>query len=189
MLRVPTLARLRPVRSLRSRARLTRRQQLPPRPSPALKERLRTTQRSAFLRVWARLPPHLREVAFDLHGPVWDPPAIEQLGDVLCDFPDVFSTSKTEFGSCSLMPFEISVSEGRSPVISRPHHINAIPAKKVDAALNQYLAAGLIQHSTSPYSSPLVVIPKKSGGVRIAVYYKKLKQISKLSQLPIPRVD
>ena len=47
----------------------------------------------------------------------------------------------------------------------------------------------LIQHSTSPCSSPLVVIPKKSGGVRITVNYKKLNQISKLSQLPIPRVD
>ena len=54
--------------------------------------------------------------------------------------------------------------------------------------MNQYLAAGLIQHSTSPYSRPLVVIPKKSGGVRITVNYKNLNKISSLSQLPIPRV-
>ena len=62
-------------------------------------------------------------------------------------------------------------------------------AKEVDATLNQYLAAGLIQHSTSPYSSPLVVMPKTPGGVLITVNYKKLNQISSLSQLPIPRVD
>ena len=37
-------------------------------------------------------------------------------------------------------------------------------------------------------TTPLV-IPKKSGGVRITVNYKKLNQISKVSQLPIPRVD
>ena len=67
------------------------------------------------------------------------------------------------------MPFEILVPEGSTPVTSRPHRLNTILAKKVDANLNQYLAAGLIQHSTSPYSSPLVVIPKKSGGVRITV--------------------
>ena len=59
-------------------------------------------------------------------------------------------------------------------------------AKEVDATLNQYLAAGLIQHSTSQYTCPLVVIPKKSGGVRITVNYKKLNKISSLSQLPIP---
>ena len=34
-----------------------------------------------------------------------------------------------------------------------------------------------------------MVIPKTSGGVRITVNYKKLNQISKLNQLPIPRVD
>ena len=62
-------------------------------------------------------------------------------------------------------------------------------AKEVEATLNQCLAAGVIQHSTSPYSSPLVVIPKKYGGVRITVNYKELNQISSLSQLPIPHVD
>ena len=100
----------------------------------------------------------------DLHDPGWTPPAIEQLGDVLCEFPDVFFTSKTDFGSCSLKPFEISVPEGSAPVTSPPHRLNPILAKEVNATLNQYLAAGLIQQSTSPYSSPLVVIPKKSGG-------------------------
>ena len=100
---------------------------------------------------------------------------------MLCDFPGVFSTSKTHFGSCSLTPFEISVPEGSAPVTSRSHRIDPIQAKEVDATLNQNLAAGLIQHSTSPYSSPLVVISKKSGGVRITVNYKKLNQISKLT--------
>ena len=34
-----------------------------------------------------------------------------------------------------------------------------------------------------------MAIPKKSGGVRTTVNYKKLNQISKVSQLPVPRVD
>ena len=51
------------------------------------------------------------------------------------------------------------------------------------------LAAGLIQHSISPYASPMVAIPKKDGKVKINVKYKKLKAISSLGQLPIPRVD
>ena len=34
-----------------------------------------------------------------------------------------------------------------------------------------------------------MVIPKKSGGVRSTVNYKKLNKISSLSQLPIPRVE
>ena len=92
-------------------------------------------------------------------------------------------------GFWSLKPFEISVPEGSAPVTSRPHRINPILAKEGDATLNQYLAAGLIQPSPSLYSIPLVVIPKKSGDVRITVSYQKLNKISSLSQLPIPRVD
>ena len=88
-------------------------------PSPALLERLNQDQRSLFLGVSARLPPHLREIAFDLHDPGWTPSVIDQLGHVLCEVPDVFSTSKIDLGSCSWMPFEISVPKGSAPVTSR----------------------------------------------------------------------
>ena len=142
-----------------------------------------------MLRVWTRLPLHLRKVAFDLRGIDWTREAIEQMGDVLREFPDVFSKSTSEFGFCSLMPFVISVLERSPPITTRPHRISPIPVKEAEATLNTYLAAGLIQHSTFPYSSPLVVILKKSGGVRISVNYTKLNQISNLSQMPTPRVD
>ena len=46
-------------------------------PSPALLERLTPEQCASFLRVWERLPPHLRAVAFDLHGPGWTPLSIK----------------------------------------------------------------------------------------------------------------
>ena len=54
--------------------------------------------------------------------------------------------------------------------------------------LDGYHASGLIQNSTSPYASPVVIIPKRSGGIRLTINYKNLN-ISILGQLPIPRVD
>ena len=87
------------------------------------------------------------------------------------------------------MLFEILAPDGSAPVTARPHRINPIFAKEVDAVLNQRLAAGLTRHSTCPYSSPLEVIPKNAGGVRITVNYKKNNKVSSLSQMPILRVD
>ena len=46
--------------------------------------------------------------------------------------------------------------------------------------LDEYLAAGLTQHSTSPYASLVVIIPKKSGGTRLTINCKKLKENSGL---------
>ena len=82
----------------------------------------------------------------------------------------------------------ISAQQGSASVTRRAASVPSWP-RKVDAALNQYLAAHLFQHSTSPHSSPLVVIPKKSGVVRITANYKKLNRICTVSQLPTPRVD
>ena len=69
-------------------------------PCPQLFARLEAGQRTSFLNLRDRLPPHLRDIIFDLHGSGWSPSVIHSLGDVLCKLPDVFSTSKTDFGLC-----------------------------------------------------------------------------------------
>ena len=61
---------------------------------------------------------------------------------------------------------------------SRPYRMNPPVAKQMDTILDEYLAADLIQHSTSPYASPVVIIPKKSGGIRLTVNYKKFNNIN-----------
>ena len=142
-------------------------------PCPKLLERLDDSQRESFLHTWDRLPLHLRDIKFDLHGSGWSPAVINALGDILCELPDVFSTSKTDFVSALSSPSRFPFHRIVHPSL-RPYRINPILAKKADAVLDQYLAAGLIQHSTSPYSSPMVVIPKKHGTVRITVNYKRL---------------
>ncbi|CAB1097130.1 unnamed protein product [Ectocarpus sp. CCAP 1310/34] len=67
--------------------------------------------------------------------------------------------------------------------------LNPLVEKKVDAILDQYLAVGLIQQSQSPWASPLVVMPKKDGNLRLTVNYKTLKKLCSLGQQPQPRVD
>lgn len=83
---------------------------------------------------------------------------IDDLADVICDFPDVFSTSKTDFGSCSLMPFKITVPPDSSPVTSRPYRTNPNFAKKADAVLDQYeaIVRDILHDLTVP---PILVFP------------------------------
>ena len=78
---------------------------------------------------------------------------------------------------------------GTQPIQPRPYRLNPVLSKQVDAILDFCLAAGLIQHSTSPWSSSLVCVPKKSGGIRITVNYKNLKKVTEIPQIATPRVD
>ena len=68
-------------------------------------------------------------------------------------------------------------------------HVSALPHQSPDRKANvhvffyKFLAAGLIQHSI------VIIIPEKSGAIRITVNYNKLNKLSILGQLAIPRVD
>ena len=86
--------------------------------------------RSRSLQTWKRLPPHNREMVFDLHGPGWAPAVITQLGEVLAEFWDVLSKFSIDFGSCSLLRFENLIPPNRSPVTSQPYRINPLTPER-----------------------------------------------------------
>ena len=161
----------------------------PDAPPPELLDRLDSSQRESFLRLWHTVPPHIRRIDFALDAAGWDPAALDALSTTLTTYADVFSSSKLDYGECSLRPFEIKVPPGTQPIQSRPYRLNPVLSKQADAILDSYLAAGLIQHSTSPWSSPLVCVPKKSGGIRITVNYQKLNKVNEIPKISIPRVD
>ena len=158
-------------------------------PPPELQHRLDHNQRESFFRFWKTVPPHIRRIDFALDAAGWDPPAIDALSATLVSFADGSSSSKLDYGECSLRPFEIKVPPGTHPIQSRPYRLNPVLSKQVDAILDSYLAAGLIQHSASPWSSPLVCVPMNSGGIRITVNYQTLNKVTEIPQIAIPRVD
>ena len=161
----------------------------PDEPPPELLDRLDHSQRESFLRLWNTVPPHIRRIDFALDAAGWDPTALDALSTTLTTYADVFSSSKLDYGECFLRPFENKVPPGTQPIQSRPYKLNPVLSKQADAILDSYLAAGLIQHSTPPWSSPLVCVPKKSGGIRITVNYRKLNKVTEIPQIAIPRVD
>ena len=158
-------------------------------PPPELLVRLDPSQRESLLRLRNTVPPHIRRINFALDAAGWDPAALDALSTTLTTYADVFSSSKLDYGECSQQPFEIKVLPGTQPIQSRPSRLNLVLSKQADAILDSYLAAGFIQHSTSPWSSPLVYVPKKSGGIRITVNYQKLNKVTEIPQISIPRVD
>ena len=134
-------------------------------------------------------PPPIRRIDFALDAAGWGPTALDALSTTLTTFADVFSSSKLDHDECSVRPFKIKVPPGTQPIQSRPYRLNPVLSKQADAILDSFLAAGLIQHSTSPWSSPLVCVPKKSGGIRIIVNFQKQNKVTEIPQIAISRVD
>lgn len=55
--------------------------------------------------------------------------------------------------------------------------------------LYQLLKDGIIRPSNSPYASPIVLIPKKNGEVRLCIDYRKVNEITIRDNLPTPVID
>ena len=48
---------------------------------------------------------------------------------------------------------------------------------------------GVIQPSSSPWASAIVLVRKKDGGLRICVDHRQLNSVTKLDTFPLPRID
>ena len=75
------------------------------------------------------------------------------------------------------------------PVAVPPYRMN--PAKKelLKTEIDKLLEDGIIEECESPYASPVVLIPKPNGKVRLCVDYRKLNSQTVADSYPLPRMD
>ena len=55
--------------------------------------------------------------------------------------------------------------------------------------VQDYLKSGVIQNSSSPYNSPVVLVGKKDGSWRLCIDYRDLNKGTVKDRFPIPLVD
>ena len=100
-----------------------------------------------------------------------------------------FSWSDWDLGHCDKAPpHKIFLKEDK-PFRERYRRIPPQMVEEVRAHLQQMLEAGVIQESTSPYSSPAVFVRKPNGSLRFVVDYRKLNKITIRDSHYLPRID
>ncbi|KAA3678006.1 uncharacterized protein DEA37_0008956 [Paragonimus westermani] len=60
---------------------------------------------------------------------------------------------------------------------------------QVEQLLTDMLEKGIIRPSTSPWASPVVLVKKKDGSLRLCVDYRQLNAVTKKDSFPLPRID
>ena len=100
----------------------------------------------------------------------------------------VFSKSSLDIGLCDKVPHKIETTDDR-PVNQPYRRIPPQHFKEVRELLQKFLDQGIIQKSNSPYASPIVLVQKKDGSLRICVDYRRLNAKTVRDLFPLPRIE
>lgn len=92
-----------------------------------------------------------------------------------------------QLGCTSLV--ELHIRTDSPPIKQRYYPLSPALQKQVDVELDDMLSKGIIEPSNSPWSSPIVMIKKKSGDWRFCVDYRALNRVTVADAYPIPFVS
>ncbi|XP_078495885.1 uncharacterized protein LOC144751873 [Ciona intestinalis] len=112
----------------------------------------------------------------------------DQVWNLLRSHERAFSTSSNDLGQTSLMKHDIDTGDA-NPIRLPPRRTSYHARQQIENIIIEMKEQNLIRHSTSPWSSPIVLVKKKSGEMRFCVDYRRLNDVSKKNSYPIPRVD
>uniref|UniRef100_V5I885 Retrovirus-related Pol polyprotein from transposon 17.6 n=1 Tax=Anoplophora glabripennis TaxID=217634 RepID=V5I885_ANOGL len=82
------------------------------------------------------------------------------------------------------------INTGDHPPISTPPYRMTTAKKEVlKRELDKLLEEGIIEECESPWAAPVVLVPKKDGGTRLCIDYRRLNSVTVSDSYPLPRID
>uniref|UniRef100_A0A8C6TVK3 ribonuclease H n=1 Tax=Neogobius melanostomus TaxID=47308 RepID=A0A8C6TVK3_9GOBI len=128
---------------------------------------------------------------FDIAGTSW--PMLsseeEQQGKaLLAKYAAVFSKEEGDIGCTNLVEHEVPLLDD-APVRQRYRRLPPSQYEQVKAHIQELLNSGIIQPSSSPYASPIVIVQKKDGSMRLCVDYRLLNAKTRKDAYPLPRIE
>ncbi len=107
---------------------------------------------------------------------------------LLTDHKEAFSSNDQDFGYTDAIKHRIDTG-GAHPIRQRHRPLTPSQYSAVRDHIRDLLQKQVIQESTSPWASPVVVVKKKDGNVRLCVDYKQLNQLTHRDSFPLPRIE
>ena len=111
----------------------------------------------------------------------------EKLSSLTGSYRDVFALAKDPLGTAVGTEHFIDTNDN-PPFKIAPYKVDPYKLPAVQEEIKEMLDKGVIVPSESPYSSPIVMFPKKDGTNRKCIDYRKMNEITTNDASPLPRI-
>ncbi|MCO5610884.1 hypothetical protein L7F22_065126 [Adiantum nelumboides] len=83
----------------------------------------------------------------------------------------------------------IDLIPGTSPPNRPPYRVSLAQQEEIMSQVNELLEKGMVQPSSSPFCSPVLLVQKKDGSYRMCVDYRALNKSTIKNRFSVPRIE
>ncbi|KAJ8410456.1 hypothetical protein AAFF_G00193600 [Aldrovandia affinis] len=105
----------------------------------------------------------------------------EQVKRLIDDHADLFAVHEGECAQTKLVQHTIETGDA-APIRYAKRQI-------AEAKITEMAAAGVIEHSASPWATPAILVKKKGGDWRFCVDYRRLNEVARKDVYLLPQID
>ena len=103
-------------------------------------------------------------------------------------YHDIFALQEHDRGKVDNVMHSININD-HSPIHQPPRQISFAQRKEMLKLVNDILQHNIIERSSSPWSSPVVLVKKKDGQLQFCVDYRRINAITLKDVFPMPCID
>ena len=119
---------------------------------------------------------------------VLKPKEIKEFLEIRKDINSVVAKEVNELKACNLRAYSIKLSDP-SPIYLPPYRKSIHEREVLKVHIKEMLEGDIIEESNSPWSAPVIMIPKKDKTLRMCVDYRRLNAVTIKEIFPIPRIS
>jgi len=108
--------------------------------------------------------------------------------EVIGHYSELFDGGEDAVGLIPGIKHTIDTGEAK-PVCTRQWRLPYSARETIREQCNKMLRTGVIEPSTSPWLSPVVLVKKKDGSIRFCVDYRGLNAVTQGDSYPLPRIE
>ena len=112
----------------------------------------------------------------------------DKLFALLMDYADIFAMNKDQLGRTNVLQHRIYTGDA-PPIHQQFRQICPQKKQELPTLLAEMLSKKIIQLSSSPWSSPVVLVRKKDGTSRFCIDYRKVNSVIQKDAYLLPRIS